>query len=220
MIVNKITYKKLIGHKAILVALISSFLMSCNGHESDSITSEHDELQVDLNPPTLVTQSLNGNTLLAEATLSLDGKRNAYPLTVNKDNSVSGIISNIEPGIYHLYLEFYIMYPGARLPLASYSNDGVTVGAGLQSPVHVDKYNVAFDEDSDNYTNLAEVRLGSNPFDSGSVPKPNATSSLAIASYGKATSATGKSLTHRIGESIVGDGGNTSNFHLQAGFDN
>jgi len=167
-----------------------------------------------------VTQSLNGNTLLADVKLSKDGNSQTYSLTVNNDNSVSGIISNIEPGIYQFYLEFYVFYPGARLPLASYTNDAVTVGAGLQSPVHIDKYNVAFDEDGDHYTNLAEVRLGSNPFDSSSLPKPNANSSLADASYGKATTTSGKSFSHRIGEPAAGDAGNTSNFHLQAGFDN
>lgn len=190
------------------------------GSDTSQINAYDNNLDVSLRIPSNISiQSVGGYSLQADVLLTLNGASKRYPLTVNNDDSVSGSINNLDPGVYTLYLEYFVTYAGIRLALASYENTSVTVGSGLQTNIEITSYNVSHDYDNDGATNLAELRLGSSPITASEVPSISSQfTSLADASYGKTSTSSGLQIEQRIGEPIAGDAGSSTNFKLRSGF--
>lgn len=93
-------------------------------------------------------------------------------LTVNPvDNTVSGTIKNIPPNTYMLKLTYFISIAGDDIMLCTHSST-ITVNAGQTTTVTIPERELDrnHDSDYDGYTNLAEVRIGTNALDSASFP--------------------------------------------------
>lgn len=206
----------------LLIVAILLFLNGCqkSDHHEDIYVSDNN-LDIDLAVPVFVSQSIGGYVLQAEVTLTLNsntGNKQTIALAVNNDDSISGTVSNIKPGIYTLYLEFFTNYGGTRLSLASYTNNAVTVASGIVTPITIADYDRDFDYDFDGAVNLAELRAHTNPMNAADFPKmTDAFTSLADASFGASSTPSGLKFRQRIGEPLAGSVESAS-YKMRAGY--
>lgn len=144
--------------------------------------------------------------LTATATLS-PGDATAN-LTVSAD-TVSGTISGVTAGSYTLTLNYFVPHltlENVDVKLATVTKD-VTVTAGATTNVPVVDTDLVTDIDSDNdgFTNLAEIRIGTDPNSSSSLPGgPSPAFSAGNGSFADLSS-TGFVVKGMAGEAVAGN---------------
>ena len=151
------------------IFFVAVALTSC----SDTSSSSDRANSMDLYFPVQMGLA-NSNAVIdsLQAYVTIDGG-NPYQLTVDRTTSqVSGTISGVSAGIHNLVITYYVERPegsGEEVILATCSNT-VTVTAGQTAEVIVtdDDLNRDYDDDNDGFTNLDEVRTGTDPLDPNS----------------------------------------------------
>jgi len=149
----------------ILFGLVS--LISCGDNDPGSTGSNgfvsHDGTNMTVKlaaPSTIAALAISE----LSARVIIDGAKE-YDLYVNPNtNAVSGTISGVSTGNHNLEIIYFVMMSNIELVLCNYSTQ-VNVVAGESTSVTIldVDLNRNFDNDDDSYTNLAEVRLGTNP---------------------------------------------------------
>lgn len=189
-------------------------LLSACSKETDSVSYDGYDLAMNIGLPQALTSPVIPEL---KAYVSLNGTKRTE-LSVNTlDNTVSGKISNVAEGTYTLKLVYYKIIALEEVQLAIFSKK-ITVRSGQSTNVSVASNDLDrnIDSDGDGYTNLAEVRLGTDPRLSSDVPGVPLGFSIAQGSFASATS-TGFSLSSIVGESMVGENYST-NYQLVSGF--
>jgi hypothetical protein len=165
--------------KKFIVPVLSIFfsivaLSSCGDFNSSSSDAQglvsHDgsNLSVDFTVPHFLTFAVIAG-LQCHATI--DGGA-PHPLTVDPvTNAASGTISSVSAGNHVLGLKYFVSILGVDVILCKYSGP-VTVYANQTTTVTVLDTDLDrnIDDDQDGYTNLAEVRVGTDPLDPADFP--------------------------------------------------
>lgn len=169
-------------NQKIIFFLFSLFLVvaltSCGSGDITSRSSEqgsvsHDgtNLNVDFAVPKFL--ALSSNSLMARATID---NGSPHPLTVNLNTSqISGAITGVPSGNHILEIQYFVSIQDGDVfrdvILCEYSTE-VYVWPGQAKIVNIQDTDLDrnIDDDFDYFTNLAEVKVGTNPFLSASVP--------------------------------------------------
>jgi hypothetical protein len=169
------------------ICLLLLLLTGC-GSGSTSATSD---MKLDLVMPKGLALVADGAT----ASLTPGGKNTDLSIS---GNTASGSILGVLPGTYTLT----IIYSAGTITIATVTKGSISVTAGstpivvvLESEIFTD-----IDNDNDGFSNLAEVRIGTNPEDD--VNLPDGGSPAFSAGNGSFTTATTSSYEFSI---IVGD---------------
>ena len=142
-------------------------LLSCSGNDPGStgnnglVSHDGTNMIVKLSAPSSIAALAISNL---SARVVIDGARE-YDLYVNPTtNAVSGTISGVFTGNHDLEVIYFVMMSNIEVVLCNYSTQ-VNVVAGESTSVTIldAALNRNIDDDDDGYTNLAEVRLGTNP---------------------------------------------------------
>jgi hypothetical protein len=178
------------------------------------VNKDGKNMQVSFALPKTLTGILAAD-LRAYATL--DGGRR-YELTVI-DNTLSGEISNVAIGERVLVLTYYVMQSEYETVLATISKSvTVTKGTSTNVTISSDEWNRNIDDDGDGYTNLAEVRLNTNPKDASDFPDSQFLFAIGYGSIGYADSSSYTSSSI-VGQPIIGDRSSV-NYNVVDGFAN
>ena len=153
------------------------------------------------------------------ATASLTPGGQSTTLTISGD-TVSGSISGVLPGTYTLS----IVYTTGATTIATVTKGGISVTAGSTSPVAVLESDIFTDIDNDNdgFSNLAEVRIGTDP--DNDVNLPDGGSPAFSVGNGSFTTATTPSYQFSVvaGEATAGSyntvNNNATDYEMSAGF--
>lgn len=150
--------------------------LTCCGDNSSSSDDQgavsHDgtNMTIDFPVPRYLAASATViDSLQSQATI--DGGR-PYDLNVDPvTNQISGTITGVASGTHDLVITYFVSIPGGDVVLCTYSTQ-VTVNPGQTTYVTIldrDLYR-NIDDDQDGYTNLAEVRIGTDPLNAYDVP--------------------------------------------------
>lgn len=156
---------------SILLIIIS--LSACSDSSSSSgsqgtITQDGKDLNLSFSAPRFLAAALITG-LECYATLN-DGTH--HPLAVDPlTNAVSGTIKKVDPGTYVLGVTYFKFSSGHNITLCTYSTS-ITVIANQTTTVTIldTEMNRNHDDDQDGYTNLAEIRIGTDALDSNDFP--------------------------------------------------
>jgi hypothetical protein len=175
----------------IILLVILAMLSACGGGGGGGSDTVGNDIKLNLVMPkglALVTDS-------ATALLTPGVKNTA--LTIS-GNTVSGSISDVSPGTYTLA----IIFSACTITIATVTKGSISVTAGATSNVAVLDSDIFTDIDNDNdgFSNLAEVRIGTDPDDD--VNLPDGGSPAFSAGNGSFTTANTSSYEFSI---IVGD---------------
>jgi hypothetical protein len=157
----------------IIVCYVLIFVIACDGDSAStksdgSVWYDGTDVSVNLFTPTSIA-ALTIDNLYAQVTI--DGT-STYPLNVDLiTNEVSGTITGVSAGTHDLEITYYVILSGVNVVLCS-SSTQVTVNTGQTSSVTIQDSDLDrnIDDDDDGYTNLAEVRIGTNPLSPLDVP--------------------------------------------------
>ncbi len=133
-----------------------------------SVSHDGTNLAIDFPVPEFLRAPTN-NSLQAQATI--DGG-NPYSLDVDPDtNQVSGTITEVSLGDHDLVLTYFVSISGSDVVLCTYSTQ-VNVNPGQTTTLTIADTDLDrnIDDDQDGYTNLAEVRIGTDPLDDSDFP--------------------------------------------------
>ncbi|MFV2055232.1 MAG: thrombospondin type 3 repeat-containing protein [Thiohalomonadales bacterium] len=201
-----------------LIVGIPLFLTSCTDSSSTNPNqASHDgkNLNVTLTVPGYLAAGLIKNLELQAKAILNDGV--PFILNVNSDNTISGTLTNISPGNYQLKVIYFVNVASIDTNLAIYTTN-VTVVNGQTTEVVISDagLNRGMDDDVDGYTNLAEVRIGTNPHNSSDRPAGESPLfTLASGSVGEVSS-NSFSSKFSLGEAINGVATST-NFSIISG---
>jgi hypothetical protein len=161
---------------AFSILFIIVVLTSCgeiNSPSSDDQGSvSHDGTNMTLEFPVprfLADSSSVIDSLEAQATI---GGGSSHRLDVDPStNQISGTITEVPSGTYDLLITYFVPSSGNNVVLCSHSTQ-VTVSTGQITYVTIFSTDIDrnVDDDHDGYTNLAEVRIGTNPLDPSDIP--------------------------------------------------
>jgi len=147
------------------VACLCLPLFACS---QDSVEYDGDRMILSFMAPAAL-----GDPLIAglRAQLILDGQRVVELSVSDIDNSISGRMDNVAPGDHVLIVRYFIVLADTDLLLATVVTD-VTVADGQISEIILtdNDLNRDYDADIDGFSNLVEVRSGTDPLDSSSFP--------------------------------------------------
>ncbi|MFV2057861.1 MAG: thrombospondin type 3 repeat-containing protein [Thiohalomonadales bacterium] len=194
------------------------FLASCTDSSSTNPNqASHDgkDLSVSLSIPSYLAAGLIKNLDLKAKAILNDAP--PYILNVNADNTISGTLSNISPGNYQLKVIYFVNVASIDTSLAIYTTNVVVV-KGQTTDVVISNagLNRGMDDDVDGYTNLAEVKIGTNPHNSADRPVGESPLfTLASGSVGEVSS-NSFSSKFSLGEAINGVATST-NFSIISG---
>lgn len=152
----------------VIVALNSCGDNSSSSGEQGIVSHDGTNLSVDFPVPEFLSPTAIAG-LQCQATI--DGGA-PYPLTVDLvTNAVSGTITGVSAGAHVLGLTYFVSILGVDVVLCNYSGP-VTVYANQTTTVTVLDTDLDrnIDDDQDGYTNLAEVRIGTDPLDPADFP--------------------------------------------------
>lgn len=183
-------------------------LISCSDNDPGSTGSNglvsHDgtNMTVKLTAPSTISALAISNL---SARVVIDGAKEYYLYVNPNTNAVSGTISGVSTGSHNLEIIYFVMMSNIEVVLCNYSTQ-VNVVAGESTSVtilDVDLYR-NFDNDEDGYTNLAEVRLGTNPL--SNLDFPTIGSPLFVAGNGTIQTSSSENYTVKqiVGSAIAG----------------
>jgi hypothetical protein len=212
MIVNRLMLKTFI-----LMSFVLIMVVACdNTQQPDTVSHNGKNMQVNLTLPQSLAAAAIAD-LLAYATVD-GGAR--HKLTVDPiTNTVSGEIPGVEAGTHELKIIYYVIRSQLETMLATVTKT-VSVSSGKRTPVDVadDDLDRNIDTDGDGFTNLAEVRSGTNPHDDAETPGTPPMFAVGHGSYGDTTSQN-YALKSIVGETMVGPAAST-NYSVTTGFTN
>ena len=189
------------------------FLFSCSGNDSSSTASSgvvsHDGTNMSIRmyaPSAIAALAIDG--LHAEAVV--DGT--VHSLKVDSvTNTVSGTIERVPVGEHNLQVNYFVTLSEKPVVLCRFSTT-VVVKAGQETPVTIpdEALDKNFDEDKDGYTNLAEVRSGTNPL--SNLDFPGGGSPIVIAGGGITQTTTSQNYTIKqiVGSAVAGSASSAS----------
>jgi len=187
----------------LLICFIIALLFACSSANDDSGKVTHDgkNLLVHFVTPAALTGSLIQD-LKANIVIN-----NASPieLLVNPDNTISGTISNVTPGEHDLLITYYVVLSSLPTSLATVKKS-VTIVAGETTQVTITDGDLDknIDADSDGYTNLAELNIGTDPNNRNDMPGGELILfTVANGSYGHSVSSNNE-MKSRVGEPLNG----------------
>lgn len=152
-----------------------SVLTSCGDINSSSsdhqglVSHDGTNLALEFPLPRYLAYFASIDSLQAQAIID---EGNPYPLMVDQNtNQISGTITGVPSGDHDLIINYFISTAGGKVILCKYSTQ-VTVNAGKSTYVEIlDKdLDRNLDDDHDGYTNLAEVRIKTDPLDASDIP--------------------------------------------------
>ncbi len=202
-----------------IICLLLPLLTGC-GSESTSAMNENsvtvgNDMKLSLAMPRALARVANG----AKALLTPGGKNTDLTFS---GNTVSGSISGVSPGTYTLS----IIYSFDTITIATVTKGNISVTAGSTSNVAVLESDISTDIDNDNdgFSNLAEVRIGTDPDDD--VNLPDGGSPAFSAGNGSFTTATTTTSSYEfsiiVGEAVAGSynpiTNNATDYIMTAGF--
>lgn len=202
--------------------IIFLFILSgCGGDSSSSVngnvSSKGDNMEVNLAMPkalALVTDAVT-------AVLSPGG----YSTTlVISGSTVSGTISSVPPGIYTLTITYRDTPTSTNLATVTIS--GISVSVGNSTPVDIlgSDFFTDIDDDLDGFSNLAEVRIGTDPNSNSGTDVPGGGSPAFLAGNNvfSNSSTVSHSFTIVAGEAVIGNystiTNNSTDYVINAGF--
>jgi len=204
-----------------ILALLYALLLACTANEDNNGNISHDGKNLSVNFDT--PKSLIGHLITnLRANVSV-GDAAPVELVVGPDNTINGTISNVIPGIYDLVIRYFVILDFLPTDLATVTKRITVVAGGTTAVLIIDSdLDKNIDTDNDGYTNLSEVKIGTDPNDNKDVPSGELLLySLANASFGESITSGKNSgpftLKSRLGEPINGLR-QSSNFVVVSGF--
>jgi len=204
----------------ILLSFTGLFLLFLAGCDSESTSdggvngpSDGDDVMLSIS----VVQALAVVADSATATLTPGGHNST--LTIS-GNTVSGAISSVPPGTYTLT----ITYTTGTTLIATATKESISVTAGGSTVIAVLESDLVtdYDNDNDGFTNLAEIRIGTDPDNDVNTPDGGSPAfSAGNGSFGTATTS-GYEFSVVVGEAVVGSydtvTNNATDYAMVAGF--
>lgn len=189
-------------------------LYGCSGNDPSKVESNglvtHDgtNMNLEFTAPNMISV-LAIPDLSARATL--DGTED-YNLFVNPStNAVSGTITNVSIGSHSLEVIYYVTMSSVEVILCSFSTQlNVVAGQSTQITILDDDLDRNMDNDGDGYTNLAEVRLGTNPLSRFDFPATSNPIIMAGDGMTQTSSSTNFTVKQTIGSAIAGTAASSS----------
>jgi hypothetical protein len=204
---------KMFKIRILLLLFISFVFISCGNsgpsyQPNDQGTLSQNNNGVDLNftaPDFLASITTPSGPETLFASVAIDGG-SAQALTVNQsDNTVSGTLSSISAGSHSLVIQYYVNIGGTDIVLCTNSSTvSVTAGQTTTLTISPTGLNRNIDDDNDGWTNLAEVRLGTDTLSASSLPSGDSPYVLAGNSATEPVSSSGYKMRAGIGASIAG----------------
>ena len=213
---------KFVSMKMILPLLCILFLFGCSSSDSTpdaengtSITSNGSKMQLSLEAPDFFTPDLVSQLNVRASSPTINGGTPAI-FDKSTDNRFSKTISNVPDGSHTLLIEYYV--GPEDIVVANVSQDMTfTEGQTTDYIVEDSDLNRDIDDDNDGYTNLAELKIGTDAADSSSAPKgPSPLFTVASTSFANSSSTSFK-VSASVGENVSGTSSSTS-YVLKAGF--
>jgi len=206
---------------ALFFTLLFALLFACTSAEdkNGNITHDGKNLTVNFDTP----KSLIGHLITNLRANVIVGDSAPVELVVDPNNAISGTISNVTPGIYDLVISYFVILDFLPTYLATVTKQITVVAGGTTAVQIIDSdLNKNIDSDNDGYTNLAEVKLGTNPNDYNDIPRGELLLySLANASFGESVTsgnnASQFTMKSRMGEPLNGTR-QSSNYVVVSGF--
>lgn len=149
-----------------------SVILSCGGDSESSankgeISPQGTDLSVSFPAPEFLRAAGN---IDFQCDAKLNGGAPTH-LTVNPDDTVSGIINDVSPGTYLLELIYFVPTGGGNdIVLCTYSKSIDVYGEKTTVSILDSELNRNHDSDGDGHTNLEEVGHRTDPFDATSFP--------------------------------------------------
>ncbi len=178
-------------------------LTSCGDTDGQgSVSHDGTNLTIDFPVPKFLAYSAI-NLLQAQATI--DGG-SPHALTVDPGtNQISGTITGVSSGTHDLVMTYFVSTSGGDVVLCTYSTQ-VTVNPGQTTYVAILDTDLDrnIDDDQDGYTNLAEVRIGTDPLDDSDFPAGDPPYVLCGNGITEIVSSANFNLTVVVGSAVAG----------------
>jgi len=157
---------RIFGQKCLPVLVLLIILTACGGGASKSqLNIGSGELLIEF--PYSLERHLT-DEMEVKAVLTLDGN-NTYALNVDRTTkNVTGSIDGISKGNHTLVVEYFTIQDGLEYSIVKGSIDIDIGDIEIISLTYSDL--IYSDDDNDGTTNIAELELGTNPFNSKSLP--------------------------------------------------
>jgi len=192
-------------------------LSSCGGSDPEPPTDPDPDPTTNLNINYSAPLALTANPIPnLQAKVSI--KNTDYNINVNTDNSITDTISNIPAGEVTIDVEYFVTISSHQIIVLQASQD-IDIANGVTTTITLAGANINrnFDSDTDGYTNLAEIRIGTDALNYSDTPQgENPAFSFANNISSKTTS-----VNFKINSQIAGPLGSRStstNFIMQHGF--
>jgi len=200
------------------IALIAS-LVSCSGSGLDpaqnTASDDSEKISVNLTTPSPLIAPL---IIDLQAQLSLDARVPEDLYVDNSANTISGLIEDVSPENHEVFISYFVIIDDVEITLATITKIVIVMpGETLELKVTDTDLVFNYDADGDGITNLAEVKLGSDPNSSSDVPVFAMQFSPGVASYVLATTASGFEVVSGAGGSIAGKT-ESVNYQVVTGF--
>lgn len=164
-------YKCIVSVFSFFLIIVALYACSDNPSSSDSqglISHDGSGLSLTFTPPKFLAASMIPD-LQCYATIDGTGH---HPLIVDSSSdTVSGTITDVSAGTHLLGLTYFVSILGNDLVLCTYSNS-ISVYVNQTTTVDVidTELNRNHDDDNDGYTNLAEIRIGTDALNRADIP--------------------------------------------------
>jgi hypothetical protein len=199
-------------HRGMALLLVSVCLamvlpVSCSDNpgaaRSDgSVSHDGTNMTVKLSAPSTIA-ALAISNLQAEVTIDGTG---THPLDVDPiTNAVSGTVAGVAAGTHDLQVTYFVVISGEDVILCTFTAQvTVTAGQSTSVPIPDEMLDRNHDKDNDGYTNLAEVRLGTDPL--SPYDYPGGGSPLVICGNGTIQTASSENYTIKqvVGSAVAG----------------
>jgi hypothetical protein len=200
----------------LLIFFLSNIMAGCDNQQTDAVRYDGKNMQVNLTLPKSLAEAAISDL---DAYATVDGGPR-HDLEVDTlTNEVTGTIHDVPAGTHELKIIYFVIRSQLETVVATVTKT-VSVSSGKQTPVDVadDDLDRNIDTDGDGFTNLAEVRSGTNPHDNADSPSSPPTFAVGHGSFGDTTSQNyaAKSI---VGEAMVGAASST-NYSVTTGFTN
>jgi hypothetical protein len=149
-----------------------------------------------------------------EATLTVSGVSDTYPMTLDVDGAASVSLPDLPDGTY----VFTVTYSKSRITLARVAKSAA-IAAGRTTTVDVEPVEVDrnFDDDFDGWVNIAELQWGSDPKLASSIP-PGDDPAFALVALAGAAQSAHYALNATGGEAVNAGVSGSDDYAVSSGF--